>query len=282
MFRIAGVVLPALTVACLSGPPESADPLDSEAGVLEWSYRASVFGVLVPISSPIQAANGEDTYVDPDCPFTSDDGTTLTVAADCIDQTGASWKGSARVVSGDGGDLHATYDGFGRLQSSDELITGSVDVHLFDDTHASFEVDAVWKNAESSTEVVYTGDVRTESGQWANASGSGSFMRSGGTAAGLVEAETRDELLDANICPIGAVSGSTTLESPGHTVVITYDGLTDCDLAAAWTVDGDDRGILDGVGCSAGGGEAGGLASLVVLLAIALVSRRRRSPGPAR
>src|SRR6185503_9511147 len=57
MFRIAGVVLPALTVACLSGPPESADPLDSEAGVLEWSYRASVFGVLVPISSPIQAAN---------------------------------------------------------------------------------------------------------------------------------------------------------------------------------------------------------------------------------
>jgi hypothetical protein len=275
MIRAAGVVALALT-ACLSGPPSSDDPLDRTEDVQDWARRASALGIFTHGANPLEAVAGLGDFVDPACPVTSDDGTTYTVEGGCTDVAGQEWVGWAQVVRGDGGDLAASYEGFGDITIMPELMNGTIDIDRADDTHASYQIDAVWKSDETSTEVAYSGDLSGDAENWISGTGSGTFVRSGGdSGAGLVEAETDAELIDYAICDSPA-SGSTTLVSPDHTIVITYDGATDCDPdhAARWTVDGEDRGLLSGVTCSIARGRAA--PSPLLLLAIAVLTRPRR------
>lgn len=100
--------------------------------------------------------------------------------------------------------------------------------------------------------------------------------RVGDREHGWVHISTDSQRYDSEICEGEALSGTTTVTSGPHTAVIIYDGLTDCDPSstATWSLDGEDQGEMDAIGCStvsAWPGVAGlGLAGL------ALWRRRRR------
>jgi hypothetical protein len=65
--------------------------------------------------------------------------------------------------------------------------------------------------------------------------------------------------------------------SDEHTVVISYDGETDCDDddAARWSRDGQDQGLVTGVSCAVTGNRAG-LVQTVFLLALSIGAAARR------
>ncbi len=96
--------------------------------------------------------------------------------------------------------------------------------------------------------------------------------------AASTPAPTVDERLD-DTCSGQPVSGQTTIERGSRIDVITYDGATACDEAhaAEWTVNGADRGLLTGIGCSASPGRRSGMALGTSLLAgLGLLARRAR------
>jgi MYXO-CTERM domain-containing protein len=84
------------------------------------------------------------------------------------------------------------------------------------------------------------------------------------------------------VCAGQPASGSTTLTSGSDTAVITYDGESDCDdkQNAQLSVNGEDRGLIDGIDCSLRpGGARGGssVAGAVLLLALGALGVRRRA-----
>jgi hypothetical protein len=68
-----------------------------------------------------------------------------------------------------------------------------------------------------------------------------------------------------------------------HTVVITYDGATDCDDddSARWSRDGEDQGLVAGVTCSLGGGQTTCAGTIALVVAVILLAGRRRRDGRA-
>jgi len=98
--------------------------------------------------------------------------------------------------------------------------------------------------------------------------------RFGESSEGVVSVETVDEVIDRGQCLTEALSGSTTITAGHHVAVVTYDGATDCaeDSTSTWTLDGEAKGELQGVGCSA----AGGLSAWALLALGGLGLRRRR------
>jgi hypothetical protein len=129
------------------------------------------------------------------------------------------------------------------------------------------------------TEITYSGTVQggyTGATTW---NGSGSISRDGITiGSGEVEASTVNQVRDNAACGGEPASGTTTMTSDSHTVVITYDGATDCTdkHTAKWTKDGEDMGSIEGITCSSGRSGAGGL--LFVLVALVWARRRPRAP----
>jgi hypothetical protein len=125
-----------------------------------------------------------------------------------------------------------------------------------------------------TTTIEYEGTVSGDFDTPTTWNGSGQVIRDGVLPpTGTVDAVTDDQYFD-DVCP-EAASGTTTLQSEGHTAVITYDGATDCDddAAALWSVDGDDRGTIEGVTCAVS--TTAGPAALTPLLLLPLAFRRR-------
>ena len=104
-------------------------------------------------------------------------------------------------------------------------------------------------------------------------SGSGRY---GNDVFGKAEGSTTAELIDDSVCGTEAMSGNTTITSVANTVVVTYDGSTDCDPTSTvtWTLDGTAQGELDGVTCNTAAGGGGALA--VGVFSLLLAVRRRR------
>src|SRR5262249_46753156 len=109
--------------------------------------------------------------------------------------------------------------------------------------------------------------------------GTGTVVRGGLLEpVGTVTATTTDELEDNTVCSGQPSSGQTSIEAGDHTAVITYDGATMCSAMhlAKWSVDGVDKGTVDGVTCAASRGPgAPGLGAGALGLAAVLVARRR-------
>ncbi len=252
------------------------DPLESSDDVAGWANSASALGVYTLAHEPLGFANGAFTFADPDCPATSDDDTTVIITGGCEDSQGRAWDGEVAVARRAGG-WSLTFDGFGDDRFGGMArVTGSFEVdQQSDDLHA-FDAD-LQRDGGIETRILYSGTVAGGYDGPTVWNGSGSVSRDGVTInSGAVDAETVDQVRDDEVCPGEGVSGTTIMTSDSHTVVISYDGDTDCDDddAARWSLDGEDQGLVTGVTCSTGGPAATGSAFLVLIAAAAL--RRRR------
>ncbi len=267
----------ALSAGCLDAPPTTIDPLSSDVDVAGWASRASALAALVGDHTPLLYAIGQNQYGDPACPVIEDDGTIATIEGGCTDTGGTEWIGQVVVVRGVDSCLHATYDGFGTVRFGRYETSGVVDVVEVNPDLHSFTMDIERHYAGVTTTIDYQGDIAGTSTERVSGNGSGTFEQTGGPAEGRIEAETVAELIDMSICAYPA-SGTTTLTSSEHTAVITYDGAIDCDPvgAARWSHDGEDRGLIEGVVCSAGG-SASGPAAIVLSLVLLSITRPRRS-----
>ena len=258
------------------------DPLDEPDDIAGWAVSASALGAFAEFYEPLAFADGNLPLADTDCPATDDDGTTVTMVGDgCEDSTGATWLGSATVVRGDDGSRTvelADYDKAEDLGFS-ATVTGTMEVVQLAENEHSFEIDA-HQEGGIDKDVTYSGTVEggyTGRTVW---NGSGTIARDGLVIdSGTIEATTVDQVRDNDVCGGEGISGTTTMVSEAHTVVIEYDGETDCDgdESARWSRDGEDQGLVAGVTCSlAGGGPGTWVSVLAIALAVGVASRRRR------
>jgi hypothetical protein len=217
--------------------------------------------------------------MDPACPATTNDGTTATITGGCIDLEGVERFGSATIVRGAAGTRTATFDGYGETSPiGTPLLTGSVEIREVSATSHEFDVDLVHEGGVTTT-VVYAGTVEGTYGTRTVWNGSGTVTRRGPVRpTGTVEVSTTDEVLDDALCTGQAASGSTSISAGGREVVITYDGAVECDteLAARWSVDGEDRGTILGIVCAAAHPRAGRQGGAFALVAIAMLAVSRR------
>jgi hypothetical protein len=262
-------------VGVLCGCIDRADPLSEDEHVAGWANSASALGVFAVGYEPIGFSDGKHSFQDPACPITSDDGGTVTIRGGCTDSKGVTWAGTATLVR-DGSARRVTFDRYG----NDALVgmvrtSGRFDVTAGSGGSHRFDVD-VFRASGIETTIRYAGSV---SGGYQGRTvwnGAGTITREGLTIhSGTIDAVTVDEVRDDAICAGQGASGTTTLTSGAHEVVITYDGASDCDPdeAARWARDGVDRGTIAGISCATGGRYGWG----AIVAALALALRRRRS-----
>jgi len=285
MVRAGAIVALTVPIAgCLSAPAPSSDPLATESSVAIWALTASAIGVLAGNHMPVLVAGGAATFDDPACPIVTEEGDTLIVTGGCTDSGGVAWSGFARVERGEAGSLQGIYERFGEARFGPQLTTGTIEIDELDANVHAFALDFVREATASEITIHYEGEVTGTIGIPVTASGTGRFELSQGGGTEVVEATTVDEFADDTIC-LNPLSGTTTMVSAEHTVVITYDGATDCDpkAAARWSLDGEDQGLLEGVTCSVagGGGLPAGTVLGLLLLAISRPRRSRRAAAPA-
>lgn len=260
---------------------EGGDPLERPEDIAGWVNEASALGVYSNAHEPLGVANGAFTYVDPACPATADDGTLFVVTGDCQDARGRTWAGEVTVTRGEGS-WRLDFDGFGDDRFGGmAALSGSFTIEeQGEDLHA-FEAD-LERDGGIVTRIRYSGTVAGGYDRETVWNGAGTVTRRGVTInSGSVHAETVDQRRDDEVCAGEGLSGTTSMTSEEHTVVVTYDGATDCDDddAARWSLDGADQGLVTGVTCSAAG-PAGTGPALLLLLALALLTPRRR-PDPS-
>jgi hypothetical protein len=280
-----GVMLALATLVALASSACASGPLDGDDDVRTWANNGSAVGVYVHAYEPLAFADGELTFLDPSCPVTSDDGTTVTITGGCFDERGKEWVGSATVVRAVDGGKTVTFDGYGSFDDPAfrETKTGAVVVRQVDSSVHEFDVQLVIEGGVTTT-IDYAG--RVEGGYegptvW---SGSGTIERDGLVSpTGLVSVATEEETLDDAACRGQAASGTTTIEADGRTAVITYDGATDCDddEAARLTLDGEDRGLLTGIVCSVSAPGAPVRAPVLLFLGVGLLVAIRSASRPS-
>src|SRR5262249_22069468 len=238
-----------------------------------WANASSAIGAFEWVREPVAFADGKFDYGDPACPVTAVAGATTTITGGCTDRDGHRWSGTATVE-------HdrlrtVTLDAFGNDAFGGLLLsTGTVTItEQAADRHA-FEVNMVGRGGITTT-TTYSGTVVGTYDTATTWNGSGTITRTGDFyAGGTIDAVTADQVRDNAACAGEGFSGTTTMISDEHVVVITYDGDTACDSdhSARWSRDGKDQGIVSGVTCNAGGSGTGWIAAALV----ALVLRRRR------
>jgi len=264
------------------------DPLADDEMIGGWANAASALGVFTHAYEPLAFADGEVVFADATCPTTSDDGTVATIdGGDCIDSEGDQFFGGATVERTANGGRLLTLTRYGHARDGGPvgLETGTVTIaELGADLH-SFDVD-LFVSGGLDTDIVYAGTVEGGYDGATIWNGEGTVERSGGAIHdGSVHAPTVDQLRDNDICAGEGISGTTTLVSDEHTVVITYDGAEDCDddTSARWSRDGEDQGLLPGVSCAIGHparrDRRGGGAWVIAALALVV---RLRAPRSAR
>jgi hypothetical protein len=263
---------------------EGAGPLGDAKDVKVWATTASALGVYANIHGPVAYANGKTTFPDPNCPVTSDDGTTVTISGGCTEQGGYEWVGSVSAVRSDNGDLSLEFMDYATYSDPEARNTqsGRAEVRRLEDELHEFDVDITLEGGVT-TRIDYQGRVEGTYDAPTVWSGSGSVSREGpANPRGSITASTLAELVDNDVCAGQPVSGETSLKAGGQTAVIYYDGASDCDDTATvrWSLDGEDRGRLPGIVCSVGhaGGHGAPRAPLWVALGLLLGFAARRRP----
>lgn len=281
--RTVSLVGCALAAGCGSSNDNS---LDDQDNVRLWATTASAVGVYSNAYGPIAFADGKETY-DPTCPTTTDDGTTVTITGGCTDPSDNAWVGTATVVRSADGSRDLTLDGFGKYPASDNpaSITGSVNLQSLGAAQYRFVADYVHRGG-MTTDITYDGTIDGTYDAPTTWNGSGHVTRSGKLPpTGAIDATTVDEVVDDATCSGQPASGSTTIQRGPQTAVVTYDGATDCDASqnARWSVDGQDRGLIDGITCSLEGGvgQVTGSGAAAALAALALCAAGRRKGRPS-
>lgn len=268
--------------------------VNTDVNATAWATRSSAPNVYTASTVIFMLAGGDSTGSDTAsaCPKRTQDGNTLRIEGGCTDEDGQMWTGSAVRESEAAGSTtgKTTYDKFGMQTSQDcngqavpmtvvfdgvVNITGTAEDLTFDvDLRAdSTGPDSTCAVKAGNTAWDYVGHIKNSGDDARTWSGSG---RVGNSEDGVASAETKDEVIDSNICNSEAASGTTTIKAGSDTVVITYDGRTKCDDAQTvnWSLNGTPKGELTGVSCDAVGG-AGSLWVALGALPWALIRRRR-------
>jgi hypothetical protein len=273
------------TALALTACHEPSDSLDAE-DVATWANTGSALGVYTHLHTPIAFAVGQSPFVDPACPTTTDDGTTVTITGGCTDSEGQRFEGDVTITRVDGPrDLDLTYNGYGSSQGEVARTTGTATVRQLAASQYSYEVNLVQVGGVT-TEIDYSGTIAGDYDQPTLWNGSGTIIRSGDfEPTGTAEAVTVDQRVDDAICSGQSSSGETTIEVDGHVIVVSYDGESDCDeaQAARWSLDGVDRGLVEGITCAVTAGDsrgAGAMLCVLALLGIAGARRRREASAP--
>lgn len=284
-FNRVAALLAAVTIASGCRTTGDGDPLGDIDGARDWANRSSAVGVWSRIDDIVAAGDMRDPFRDPECPVIAADGSTVTVTGGCTANDARMWFGSATIVHSGTDDRDVTIDGFGNAEDPGLLATlsGSASIRALADGRHEFDLDLVNDAPfEGVMNIAYLGDVEggyTGATVW---NGTGAINLGGDT----VSASTVDEVWDRNACGGAPASGETTLTSGAHVVTITYDGAIDCDEAqnAAWSLDGVDRGAIDGISCAVSArGAPPSLAFFALALAAATLLRRRtRGSRPTR
>ena len=259
----------------LGGCAGSSD-LDDPDHARAWANSGSALAAFLPAYEPLAIAEGQRVPPDPACPRVEDDGATARISGGCLDSAGTEWVGAATVTR-DGG-FAVALDGFGEAEEDPARVDGAIRITRTGPDAYTWEADYA-QDGLVTLDVDYGGAL---AGGWEGPtvwSGSGTVTRGGFTdAAGTSAVTTVDQVRDP-ACGNQSWSGTTTVEHGGRTLVIEYDGETDCDddSTARYSVDGEDRGALDGVSCAAAPGRGAPAVAPGLGLALALLIRRR--PG---
>jgi hypothetical protein len=269
-----------LTACALALGGCHSNSLSDPAHTTTWANAASAVGVYSSVADPVAFAYGQSPFPDAACPITHDDGTTVTLTGGCTDKGEQRYVGSASLVRTAGGGLAATFDHYGHDADLSQVphLSGTSDVHETTPTDHTFDASYTVEGGVT-TQITYSGSVTGTFGVPTVWNGSGTVRRDGIVAPqGSVSATTTDERLDDSVCTGQAVSGTTTLRVGDDVAVITYDGVTGCTSAhpARWTLDGVDRGTLDGITCSMLPGRPARGAPVVATLAFAALALLRR------
>jgi MYXO-CTERM domain-containing protein len=251
----------------------SEDPLAVDANITQWANSSSAMGAYEAGRESIAIFHGEGGFPDPACPVVIADADGASITGDCVDSDGESWVGSATVTL-TGTTVRLELDGFGSdnvfrppTDGFVELVEVGVDEHTFD-------VDVTSRGGIVTT-ILYEGSVIGGYDGPTTWNGSGTVRKNGDFFdGGTITVETVDQVRDNDQCPGEGFSGTTTMSSLEHEVVITYDGDTDCDPdhSARWSRDGVDQGVIAGITCSSGGASGFGM----LLIGLGFVMRRRR------
>lgn len=258
------------------------DTLDDPNNIKIWATNASAVAVYSNIREPIAFADGFFAYPDPNCPVTSDDGSTVRIMGGCTDDESSVWVGDATIIRTAGGTRMLTLNDFGRDDGElPSQLTGTAEIRSTGTSHA-FDVNIV-RDGVTSTTIVYNGRVEGDYESPTTWNGSGTVDRDGfGDALGIVTADTIDQVMNDMVCQGQPVSGTTTLRAEDETAVVTYDGATACDemAAARWSFNGEDRGLVNGINCSVtigaeGAVPAGGMLCIGAFVLARGIRRRR-------
>lgn len=261
-------------VACGGEDEEfaAALPFEKPEDIAVWATVASAVGVYAHVEEPIAVADGQRSFADPDCPTIEDDGTVWTARGGCTSEASdgsiTEWNGTASIVR-DGADRMLTLDDF-------EGKTGTFSLREVEPGRYEFEARL---DVSGATIIDYVGSVQGGHAERTLWNGSGRVERAGFFAPnGEVEATTLDEVLDDDVCAGQPSSGRTTLRSGEDEAIIRYDGEFDCDedAKAAVEVNGEDRGLVEGIYCGyAPSGERGVVSTALLLLGVGWCASRR-------
>ena len=250
---------------------------DDPEHVRTWATTASALSVYSRVHDPIAFADGESPFPDADCPMWTDDGVIATLEGGCVTDEGERYAGMVTIIRDIDGNRDAFFSGWGKGRDGVDPATGEVHIReLAEDDH---EFDIVLSiDALAPLTIDYSGRVEGYYREATTWNGEGTVRRESFSPAGLAHAVTVDQVRDGDVCGNQPASGQTTIEVDDQTLVVTYDGATDCDegQAAAYSVNGVDRGWIDGIGCRTAPGPGGSPAWLLLLVAAGLRLRVRR------
>ncbi len=271
-----------------SEPPPAAEDgtLDEPADIRYWANAGSAVAVYANVHQLFAIADGQSAFPDPACPSVEDDGTTLSVSGGCSESEsdGTQWMGSASVERSGNGDLELVVEHFGtRRGEASDTRDGEASLRRIDATHRDFSISLMHVDG-ARTGIQYEGQVSGDYGARTVFEGSGQVTRNSKLPpSGTVDVSTTAEVLDNDVCSGQPLSGNTTIANEqGETVVVTYDGESDCDssAAASYSFNGHPRGKITGISCAFHPGSEPTSArpwlAFVAALALTKTARRRR------
>lgn len=226
-------------VACAPAVP--ADPartpevpaLEDAASVAIWAESASPARY---VNDALAAVGTVALAHDAGCPRITQTGAIVAADGECVDAHGTTHHGQASLVAMPSGERAVTLEDVG--VEGGPRTSGQVTLDE-NDGLLSFHAELRVTEGEVTTDVLYDGTF--EAGvlgvTW---NGAGTIARHGGAGpTGTITVATVDLAIDLARCVRGPASGTTTLTSSEHVVVLTYAcGET------RWELDGVDRGAL--------------------------------------
>jgi hypothetical protein len=298
-----------LAVACGSStPPESPEEVLAGLPPADLTQAAPLKLLSYGDARNIYETSSSDKTPPPQsagCPGETTSSGTITVSGNGCTGSGTTYDSGTETIATLGTTTTITWSQFtttaqmscGSSQSPQQSITnGTISLTTNADGTITFHVngsidqrgpasDTSCATAEIKYALIYDGTFAPKAGSATDGTYNGSG-RFGASPYGVVDVQTKDQVIDTAGCPEGArVSGTTTLTAGANTGVIDFAGSA-CPSAASltvpWTLNGKRDGTVSVLACSAGrvGHSDTSLVWLAAFAAPVLAASTRRFRAP--